>query len=354
MAITTKDLTDDEIFKLKKAMIETKLMEEITKVDAKVTFFDDATIKQLLNCPKKIKWDPIKNEAYVEEEVLDPKERKNALPKRKYLNDFDVVGVEQSAKFYSSFLPESTFPVFCYGDEEKQKEYQAAYTSIVVIGCLELKLKLYLDDLILKYDFKKNRHKDENVVFYNFREILKKISSDNSLTSKILISACNYKFSDLKKKTGLLFISGLSSDTLSELSNLKIKIATIERDYFLLDREQKIDWVKTKLRNEKELKLNETINEFGTVGKIFRALKLNTECLSQVEKDGIFDITVKQVNAFYGIGFNKLPTESNKVSYNERLKSYRKFCYQQMVDRKIIYSIDKIQSNPDYVVISKR
>jgi hypothetical protein len=63
--------------------------------------FSSATLTELVSNPLQILFDEIQKEAYVEVKGKDEE-----AVKRVYLNEFDATGVEDSANYISSYLPD--------------------------------------------------------------------------------------------------------------------------------------------------------------------------------------------------------------------------------------------------------
>ena len=91
-------------------------------------------------------------------------------------------------------------------------------------------MKKYFEDLMNNYDFIMYKHKNEKALYKNFQSILEKLSADNTLIVKSLISACNYKITCLKKKLNPSSISELSTQVITELGALKIERFKIFRE----------------------------------------------------------------------------------------------------------------------------
>ena len=101
------------------------------------------------------------------------------------LSEFYLIRLETASEFISDHFPTFTFPLVFYHSIERQKEAQAAYTAIVVSHILNLKFKETVEDLIKHYHFNKLRHKEKDSMYFDFREIFKKLRADNKLKSKL-------------------------------------------------------------------------------------------------------------------------------------------------------------------------
>jgi len=342
-----EDLSKKELEQLTSALIKSKLITKYNKDELFESKFDKSTINELINKPKLIKCDDTNDKAYV---LIS----KDGSDERIYLDDFETDGIEATSDFISDYLPDFTFPVIYYDSEKAQKEAQAAYKSAVIIYSLDLEFKKYFEELVDNYDFKLRKHKRENALYKNFQSILEKLSADNTLIVKSLISACNYKIANFKKKLNPSFISELDTQAITELGALKLERFKIFRDYQIKESNVKQNWEKEKIRAQRDIDLEEKILSFGRIGQISKALKLNSECLSQRDKDRIFEISLVECQKFYNIGNFESPTEQLADEFNSRLRQYRRVSAQKVVDKYKMDAINKLLEDKNYLVTTKR
>lgn len=342
-----EDLSRSELSQLTTALIKSKLIEKYNKDQLFETKFDRITINELINKPRNIMIDEENDKAYVVISI-------DGISKNIFLDDYETEGVEATSNFISDYLPDFTFPVIFYDSERAQKESQAAYKTAVIIYSLDLEMKKFFLDLVNNYDFDKKKHRNENALYKDFQSILEKLSSDNSLIVKSLISACNFKISNFKKKLSPSFISELNTQAITELGALKLERYRIFREFQEKELKVRHKWEKEKLRVERDIEIENLITRFGATGQISKALKLNSECLSQRDKDKIFDISLAECQKFYKIGNFEAPTAQIVEEFNGRLRQYRRVCSQRVIDKYKMDAINSILKDPNYIVTKKR
>lgn len=345
--INYESLQYDEIENLKKSLLKAKLITKYDKEKLEEVQFDKTTVNELINKPKLIQFNADDDRVFVETMV-------NNKLEVVYLDTFETSGIEATADFICDFLPEFTFPVIYPNNLRGQKEMQAVYKLVVIIYSLDLEIKRFFEDVLNHYDFQTYKHRNERALYTDFSSILEKLSSDNTLVVKSLISACNYKISDYKKKLSPSFISELSSREIIELSGLKLERANIFIEYQTKERETKITWEKAKIRSERDNAIEELIRKYKHVGQIFKALKLNSECLSQMDKDKIRDIGLTECQKFYKISAYEAPSATEVQDFNSRLRTYLRVCSQLVIDKYKMDAITSILADNNYVVIRKR
>lgn len=201
-----------------------------------------------------------------------------------------LTSITEKGEWLSERMPFITFDIDQNGNVRKADEAEAFYICICVANILkENEFKDEVRECAKNYDFIAMKNLSDKTS--NFRDIVNSWQDLQSSIINILISACRYRISDVKKDIERFMKDGISDMEAAELRELESKVRSINFEYS----EGKLSPSKVKLLtkiqrlqliDERDSKISSMIKN-SKAGILFRILKLSSEYISPVKKKKI-------------------------------------------------------------------
>lgn len=199
--------------------------------------------------------------------------------------------ISEKGEWLSDKLPLITFDIDQNGNVRKADEAEALYCCICVANILKEKsFKLEVDDIVKSYDFSAMKSNDDDS--QTFRNLLISWQDLQSVIINILISACKFRISDVKKDIEKFLRDGISDLEAAELREMDSKIRAINFNFS----ENELSPIRIKdlskiekltLINKRDQLISEII-KVSRSGTLYRLLQLSSEYISPIKKKKIF------------------------------------------------------------------
>lgn len=271
--------------------------------------------------------------------------------------DAEIAGISKVSNFISDYLPAPKFnTVFSsINDTVIEREVVSAYTCSIIRGVFRDSeyVRNRYDTLLNNYSFDSLSSNDDNIEIKSFIQLLNELKNINSIAISVIISACNYKLSEVKKEPVEDFASLLTSAETTEFENLLAERKSIIKE---ANDALKTETVRSKRMKiiEKKDKDIELLCDRGLIGKYLKIKFLTTDCIPFTVKDKIYSLSLSFTKSLYNLQNSEVVSIEDADEYNLKIKAVRRRLLKMFLSGFKAQEVIAVRENIDHKVISKR
>lgn len=324
-----------EIFdKIEQALINSKILKEF---DARVYSYGDVnyeSITLLLSTPCELYIDEELNRLYTydgnNDKIYCPEPEESVL---------------YSAEWLEEKLPTPTFSFDQGGNIRKAEEAEAIYQVIVTSRIFDNMLEEDIDKILKSgYDFDTLIGKPQ----LTFLDLLRKIQDLQSVYINAVLSACQIKISNLKKRLENFFVDMLTQEEITKLGEIDLKRKEVNVRMEKLGKGTKDLHNKSKIQileiiNEREDSYNKIFQEYPYYSKLWKIRNLSSEYIPTITKAKIRRVCEKELNA----AMNANVISREEWQYKDYLRRSIRRAYKAVLVNIKEKEIAKCQNNRD-------